>query len=97
MNKPDEQNGSIKNIEFPHMSRIETLLEYCSGFNDCINKDALIRTIQIYAEEYAKKVLKDAADKAELIVDWANKYDSDTTYYYIDKDSILNITLPPHE
>lgn len=51
-----------------------------------------------YAEHYAKQVLELAADNAEVETEgFYNRNDDEDTRWVVNKDSITNIQLPPHE
>jgi len=55
--------------------------------------DAIREIMEEYAEWYAKECLEIAAEQAET--EWGTGCDYDVKV--VDKSSILNIKLPPHE
>ncbi len=69
--------------------------EYFTPYSDeAFPWEKLIQTVKEYAEWYARQCLQIAADNA------TGRFETDTQgceYIEINQESILNITLPPHE
>lgn len=50
-------------------------------------------TVEFLIKKAYNAGLQDAADNAEVSVEFGNPYDSNSKYYEVDKDSILKLKL----
>jgi len=88
------------------MTKIEEILERYNAYPESCFYQELIEALQLYAELYAKKVLELAAEKANIQINtgtkiyYLNSFDNKEFpehESFINKESITNIQLPPHE
>lgn len=55
-----------------------------------LETEDIVEEINNYAKEVAKEALKNASVNAEVVCELANIYDPYSTYFEVDKQSILN-------